>query len=50
MIETQINIIFAILIVNCFVKNLRSNYFNTVDQILRYLASNPKKYNIWRRI
>lgn len=38
-IETQIDIVFAILIVNLFVKSLGSDYFCIIDQILRYFFS-----------
>lgn len=38
MVETQINIAFVTSMVSCFTKNLGPDYFNAVDQILRYLA------------
>lgn len=42
-IENQIYIAFAILIISCFAKNLGPDYFSTVDQILRYKVSSPDK-------
>lgn len=43
MIETWIDIAFATSIVSRFAKNLSSKYFNSIDQILRYLAGSPDK-------
>lgn len=37
-VETRIDITFATLIMSCFLKNPRPKYFNTVNQILNYLA------------
>lgn len=42
-VETHINITFAILIVSYFTKNLRPNYFSIINQILKYLASSQDK-------
>ena len=42
-IKTYINIIFAILIVIYFIKNLKLDCFNIVNKILRYLASSQDK-------
>ena len=47
--KTQINIIFAILIIGRFAKNLRLDYFNAVDQILKYLASNENRNIMFRK-
>lgn len=42
-VETQIDIVFAMTIINCFAKNLGPNHFSAVNQILRYLASNLER-------
>lgn len=42
-IETYIDIIFAISIVSYYIKNLLLDYFSTMDHILRYLAGSPNK-------
>ena len=38
MVETRIDIVFATSMVSRFAKNLSSEHFNAIDQILRYLA------------
>ncbi len=43
MVETQIDIAFVTSMISCFVKNPGLDHFNTVNQILRYLASSLKK-------
>lgn len=48
-VETSINIIFAILIVSCFAKNQGLDHFNAINQILRFLASSLKKDIIFER-
>lgn len=42
-VKTQINILFAISMVSCFAKNRKRDYFSIINQILRYIASSPKK-------
>lgn len=43
MVETQIDIPFAILMVSRFAKNPGLDHFSAVDQILRYLASSQDR-------
>lgn len=43
MVEICINIAFAIFIISCFAKNLNSEHFNVIDQILQYLARSVDK-------
>lgn len=43
MVETLIDIAFAMSMVSHFVKYLERNHFSTVDQILRYLACSLEK-------
>ena len=42
-VETWIDIAFVTLMVSCFAKNLRPDYFSTIDQILRYLVGSQDK-------
>ncbi len=43
MVETWVDIAFAISMVSRFAKNPEPDYFSAVDQILRYLASSLEK-------
>lgn len=42
-VETQIDIVFVMSMINCFAKNLEPNHFSAMNQILRYLASNLER-------
>ena len=42
MIQTRIDIAFAISMVSQFAKNSSSKHFNAINQILRYLAGSPE--------
>lgn len=48
-VETQIDIAFAILMINCFTKNPGPEYFSAINQILKYLAGSPKRGIIFQR-
>ena len=43
MIKTRLDIAFATSIVSRFAKNLNLEYFNTLNQILRYLVRSAEK-------
>lgn len=43
MVKIQIDIIFSMSMVSYFAKNPKPNYFNIVNQSLKYLASSQNK-------
>lgn len=47
-VKTRINIAFATSMVSWFTKNLSSEHFNAIDQILQYLAGSLNKGMIFR--
>lgn len=49
MVETQVNITFAISMVRHFTQNPKLDHFNAIDQILRYLANSQNKNFIFKR-
>lgn len=49
MVETQVDITFAISMVSHFTQNLKLDHFNTIDQILRYLANGQNKNFIFKK-
>lgn len=43
MVKIQIDIVFTILMIGYFVKNSKLDHFNSINQILKYLAKSEDK-------